>query len=316
MSKLFVGLFITLCICASSSSASDTYGVGIWNNGTNVNVGLVNYSRAAPTILKVVIQQFNFIGDASQISTYNYNTKQLTLVANIINTSQFFLITIDCNTWTIVSKSPISQNVNYYGLESDYSTNGTLFAPTTYGDGLIYMNILDPLSLAVRGTFDYFPGSVKGSVYDPVNQLYYICYTLATNANIRCRQYNSSYSLVQEKQLNVTNSNFQVIASPISLIYNPTTKTITCYLQMMNQYPTPSISYYFTLFDFENSVFNVIQQNHIYGTIVSTASDMNGLRLSYSVEYFNGQYQLWVVDTRFSTLLTRFALNTALLSIF
>lgn len=315
---LFVSL-VTVFIYISSStvvvSAGDSYGVGLWNNGSSVSIGIVNYSRRSTIVPSITIPNINFISNANQMSTYNYQTKSLVFIANVVFTNQYVMINVNCTTWKVISKYAIPQTQTIFGLSSDSSQNGSsVFTASSYGDGYIYLNKIDPVTMQVY-TFDIFPAIYRGSVFDPSKQMYYFCYAQSQQLNVTlCKEFNSDLAFNGESQFNVTNSKYPVVPAPVNMMYNPTTQTITCNLQMT--FFDNTIAYYLTEFDYDNNVFNVIQNTHLYSTNVVSAPDSYGLRLIYTVSYFANTFSLWTFDTKYGYLLQQFPLSVPLLAIF
>ncbi|KAF2072100.1 hypothetical protein CYY_006574 [Polysphondylium violaceum] len=307
--KFIITLFVLLSVAISYTRA-DTYSVGIWNNGTNINVGLIDLTNGMEAQLKLVIPGAVFPSNSIQPSTYNYATKFLSFYGLQSKTSPYLYV-VDCNSWTLVSKSSYSYLNIYSGLASTGTTANNLF--TTYSaGGVLSVARIDPSSKIVY-KFDSFYGNYRGSVYVPSISSYYVAYTNQTGLYIRA--YNSNYQLAFTGQFGFANNPYPINDYPLNLVYSPLNQAVMAqvYMTDSNNRPYYALAY----LDWNAGLFHVTNMDGYTGDqFLSTLPDTLGQQLAYSFAYSFGQYVIYTFNTASNVFLTYRPYLTPVLSAF
>ncbi|KAF2076095.1 hypothetical protein CYY_002609 [Polysphondylium violaceum] len=308
--KLIITLLVLFLISIGYTRA-DTYSVVIWNNGTSVNVGLADVTSGNQAQLKLTLQDFYYQNPVIQSSTYNYATKLLSFYTFQISNRIPTLFVVDCNSWTVVSKTTYNSVFLYGGLASTNTPDNNVF--TTYTDNsYIYVARLDSSQNIVK--FDAVYGSYRGSVYVPTIDSYYVAFTNKTGLYVRI--YNSNYQLSSEAAFGFSNNRYPVNDFPLNLVYDAKNNGVLAQVSMTDS--RNNLYYALAYLDWNNNTFDV---TNMYGNLkdrfTTTVPDSNNLDYAYTFAYLNfGATNLYIFNTATNTFVSSRPYNTLVLSAF
>ncbi|KAF2077995.1 hypothetical protein CYY_000719 [Polysphondylium violaceum] len=157
--SFFLTLFAILCIESLGFTAAQAVnGVGIYEVKPNLVIGSLSYtSGSSPTPL-VTIPNSYYAPSSSQLSTYNYNTKILTMMVMKANVGGTFMA-INCtgDKWTTHVGNTYTFEASFTGLASDQGPGNGVFAtysrPQSAEKNLLYVGYLLNLQMAISEDF-------------------------------------------------------------------------------------------------------------------------------------------------------------------
>ncbi|KAF2077594.1 hypothetical protein CYY_001134 [Polysphondylium violaceum] len=278
MNKQLFCLFALLC-CTTTIYA-DTYGVGIFNDGTGVAVGLIDYtSPGFSATTQLYLPNLNYIGNSSlsspntQVSSYNYATKQLTFLAYQPNNSTSpVIVTVDCNKWKVVSN--VAAPVSYLaGFAYDQSNSFGQNMFTTFKkaeDGYLYVAKINPVNLQISN-YDAFQGFYLTSATDDRGNYFLVYFN---NFGYYIRIYNSAGQFAMQKTLTFGNAPSNMQSGPINMAYS--TKDSNFMATFMLKNDDGSLSSTLAWMDWSTGTFNFtsILSNHGF-TATANVADPN-----------------------------------------
>ncbi|KAF2074834.1 hypothetical protein CYY_003860 [Polysphondylium violaceum] len=243
MNKVSIALiFVLFCVTIYTSSgisvheqsglegldAAEYYGVGVWNNHSNINVGLVGLINSKEAIQMFVIPRHFVPYNYFQPTAYNYLTKTLTVLGADNMSDVLSIFTIDCQSWTLIKTVPVSQYSVLGGLSSLQSDDNSLMGfytmiPAFYA-GYVYKMLLSAEGTAV--TVGGTQATYRGSVFDSDSQVFYFAFQ--NTSGLFIQSYDTSYTMQSEKEFTFVNTN--KLASPtngpLDMYYDSNSKSI------------------------------------------------------------------------------------------
>ncbi|KAF2072101.1 hypothetical protein CYY_006575 [Polysphondylium violaceum] len=308
--KLLFTLLVLLSITISYTRA-DTYGVGIWNNGTSVNVGLIDLTTGNQAALKLSIQGFNYQASNLQGSTYNYATKMLSFYVLQLSNKAPTLYVINCNTWAVVSRTTFNFQYQYAGLASTNTAANNLYTVMS-NSAAVFPSKIDPKT-NVLSKFDSIIGSYRGSVYVPTINSYYVAFTNQTGLYIRV--YNSNNQLTTESAFGFGGNSYQVNNAPLNLVYSPINQGVLAQVWMTD--PFNRDYYALAYLNWNAGVFDVTSMDGYTGDVfLTTIPDSNNQWLTYSFAYSFGQYTIYTFSAYTNSFVSFRPYETPILSAF
>ncbi|KAF2075042.1 hypothetical protein CYY_003652 [Polysphondylium violaceum] len=259
MKKILLALFLILTYCTIQSSAQYN-GVGIWNFKRNIEVGELQYSRssekAAP---KIVLPNLFYDNKGFQQSTFNNQTKVLTLIAQKFYNEGSVIYSIDTLGWKVIASANYTNEYEFGGLESDQTSGNGVFGVynDNSGSDLIHtmkINFGNNKAISIGS----FKGSYRGSVFLPSTQEYYMAFV--NNTGLFVKVFDNNFIEIQEKKSYFVDNDFPVNDTPLNLIYDPQNDQIIATVSM--QYSSTDVTYGLAYFDFNTFGFDV---TNMYG---------------------------------------------------
>ncbi|KAF2075043.1 hypothetical protein CYY_003653 [Polysphondylium violaceum] len=307
MVKFLIALVLILTYCTIQSSAQTNFnGVGIWNLKLNIAIGVIDYPTSDQAVPKVQLPNLFYDDKSFQQSTFNNQTKVLTLIAQRFNNGGSVIYSIDTVAWKVIGSTSYGSLYKFGGLASDQTSgNGVYGVYVDYSSNRL--GILNTITLSFANnnkasSVGSFAGDYRGSVYVPSSQQYYIAFTNTTGLFVKV--FDKKYKEVQEKQSLFANNDFPVIDTPLNLVYDPQNDQIIANVQM--QYSSTQVTCglaYLDLNTFDFFLTNMYGYSGDYflftvglttSNIAYTFSiDFNGLFYVYKWNLFTGVYQTY-----------------------
>ncbi|KAF2077460.1 hypothetical protein CYY_001233 [Polysphondylium violaceum] len=321
----FITLFVILFCVAITKASIDTtttvvgdsgnesYGIGIWNNGTSVNIGLVGYYFSTSAIQQLVIPNSYLPVNNYQPSTYNYATKVLTLVVADTSYNILVIYFIDCGAWKVISEAP-APSVIVGGLASTQSSNNIVMASYLLNNpvyqGSFFNTFIYPNGQITSAGL--VQGAYRGSVFSPLSQNYYLAFKNQTGLFIK--SYDLNFHQTGEQRFSFANNQYPVLDLPMSMSFNPYNQGIMVNVAMTDS--SNNLVYAIGYIDWNSR--SIVCSNMLgYSTeqFLATAPLLN-TAYAYTAAYENGVYSLYQWNTYASTFMTYRHYYTPLLSIF
>ncbi|KAF2077383.1 hypothetical protein CYY_001311 [Polysphondylium violaceum] len=270
--KLLLTLFVLFTISKLSFAQSNPQNVAIWNQNNTLIVGLCDMFDGEACVAKLSLPGLNYLQGniSSQLSTLNYNTNVLTLTAKD-SSNNLLILSVDCNKWKVVGKNAVDKFTNYLGFSSDQSSSNKIFA-SKQDDQALYVLALNPFSASIQ-IFDWVFGLYRGSVFDPINQNYFVAHK--NNTGLFITIYDINFNIVADKLISFTGAS--VVDQPLKLTYCPVSQTIVAIVQLYyipgrNQFALAKLDWAYGTFDVTSMV--GVQNDIFLFNVADSASDI------------------------------------------
>ncbi|KAF2072102.1 hypothetical protein CYY_006576 [Polysphondylium violaceum] len=290
--KFIIALLVLVLVGISCTRASPQPSVFIWNEGFDLKIGVADLPSDNKASVKLSIPLVYYQDSTTQSSTYNYATKILTFYGLHYADAKPILYVVDCNTWTIVSKTGVPvEKFQYLGLASTNTSSNGLF--TTVSDGnFVYPSFIDNENTI--NIMDAASGSYRGSVYDPNLESYFVAFRNTTGLFMRV--YHVSNVFITEFEMEFTNNISPVNDYPLNMFYNPSNRAVMAQVSMKDDNKNTFFS--LAYFDWENQSFDVTRMVAVHnGQLVTSFVPVTQSKAYSFASVRSDYYQIYSFDT-------------------
>ncbi|KAF2070102.1 hypothetical protein CYY_008576 [Polysphondylium violaceum] len=312
-----------LLVCLSFTFAQDTTGVVIWNDNNNDTViGTLDYTNVvqnANAAAKITLSGYTYAGNAhTQMSAYNYNTKQISFVAFDVKNNQEVILTVSTNTWTRVGTILTIQPGNTWaGFQYDQTSNPNNLITTGWNNqGTLFVARLN----TITGTYvmmDTIQGDFKGCSFDTTLQQYNLAFVNISGLFVQ--SYNMAGAIensVAYKPVNIA-SRFSFFDGPFSMIYHPKYNINMVTVSLQDSYqPRPTVNVLAYLYSKSGGMsITSMAFKPNYG-VTSVVADQNGNGWVYSISNIADQYYFYTFSPYNNAVWKVNSISTPILALF